>query len=343
MSDESAIVVREEHGAMVNPISGAMAHAEELGMWMVKSGMFGCTVVDQGKILALTCITERITPMQFDRTYDLITTSGGTRPCMKTGAMLAKFRASGGDYTILASDTKHCEIEFVWTVRGKDKTTKYAYTMADAQLAKLTGDNWQKRPKTMLFNRCAAEGLRMFVPELFAGHYLAEELLEDVPATAPPPQADNIEAATPVMPEVLPPSTGPSGGGGGFGGVGQGGELLDRPEPTTIANMLIDARVPVSTAMAFLRDVPHYLSQEQINGVPAAAVFDLLTPEQQARIVDKFDGFCAEVKKYADAKHDATDIPADEAQPAAPTAQKAAAAKRKRKSKPKDDTPVATE
>jgi hypothetical protein len=181
MSNETTAV------AVVNPIASQLEAASQLGTWMAKSGLFGCNNVENGQILAMTCLTERITPMEYLNTYD--TVQG--RPRMKSDAMLAKFVMAGGTYDVLKREADVCEVKFVW----KEKEVTFSYTLGEAKTAKIvrSGGTWETHPKNMLFARCVSNYLRTYVPELFAGHYSAEEMREDIPV-APPVQVQPLFA-----------------------------------------------------------------------------------------------------------------------------------------------------
>ena len=72
-----------------------------LGTAIAKSGFAGCEKVEQGIIIAFTCLAEKITPIEFSRTYDII--SG--KPTKKAAVMLAEFRSQyGGEFEWVDDD-----------------------------------------------------------------------------------------------------------------------------------------------------------------------------------------------------------------------------------------------
>lgn len=184
MSNEAAVQVGGKDTYEVNPISNAIGAAEQLGAWMGQSNLFGVQNLEQAKLMAITCICEKITPLQFSQTYDVVK----GKVSMKAGAMLAKFVSAGGDYDVKTLDAKCCTINFTW----RKKKTDYTFTIDEAKAMGLVkGDsNWTKVPKNMLFWRCVSNYLRMFVPELFAGHYMIDEQLEDVTVSATQPKIE---------------------------------------------------------------------------------------------------------------------------------------------------------
>lgn len=70
-----------------------------------RSGMFGCSQPGQGAVLLSTCMTDRISPIEFIRTYHLIE----GRPSMRADAMLAKFVQQGGRYKITSFTAEKAE------------------------------------------------------------------------------------------------------------------------------------------------------------------------------------------------------------------------------------------
>lgn len=145
---------------------------DRIGEMFAKSGMFGCEKVEQGKILALICMSERKSPVAISTNYDIV--EGKLRK--KALAALADFRTAGGKHRWLKSGDeatakegdRYAELEL--TDRDNIKIT-YRYSMADARAEGLIRDKsrWVKRPGNMLRARCISNGLGMLCPEIFAG------------------------------------------------------------------------------------------------------------------------------------------------------------------------------
>ena len=214
MTEQNELMVRgETQVAMVNPIANALEQAGQLGEWMAKSGLFGCKNIEEGKVMAMTCILEKISPMEYLDTYD--TVKG--RPRMKSSAMLAKFIKHGGAYKVIERSDKVCVIDFTW----RDEVIQFSFDIEEAKKAGLvkTDSGWDKWTKNMLFARCVTNYLRTHAPELFAGQYSVEEMRDDVPSAPPPVQpvkplfAENVKEENPLSKpieermdvEVLPP------------------------------------------------------------------------------------------------------------------------------------------
>ena len=154
--------------------SKANDHLQAVEAWgtsIGKSGMFGCQNIDSGKVIMLICMSERITPTQFLRTYDLV----DGKPRKKAMASLAEFRARGGKYRwlktgdeVVAKEEDRCasaEFEF------EGNKIVVSFTIAQAKLQGLVREksNWVKTPANMLRARVASNAVGMLCPEIFAG------------------------------------------------------------------------------------------------------------------------------------------------------------------------------
>ena len=163
--------------------SEAMGTLNELSKLFVQSQIMGVKTPGDGLVLAMTCMAERITPLEFVQTYHIIQ----GRPSMRADAMLAKFRAAGGKIRWLnvGDDGKEARAIFIY---GGDEM-ELAFTVGEAE--KLLGKkrlddpdgNWFKSRGPMLRARLASKALRIISPELVCGTYLPEEIEETLPAT----------------------------------------------------------------------------------------------------------------------------------------------------------------
>lgn len=157
-----------------------LAACERLGTALAKSGLFGCDRAEQGQALMLICMSERKSPTEILRNFDIV--EGKLRK--KALAILAEFRQRGGKHKWLAdgSDGQTAEIELAF----EGQTIKSRFTMDDAKRANASfkpGSAWVKTPGNMLRARAASNGVAMLCPEVVAG---SEEEAESTPAPAAP-------------------------------------------------------------------------------------------------------------------------------------------------------------
>ena len=182
MKQELSLPVAEEEdnprilegpGAVFNDLSTQMNAIQAFGDIIAKSGFNGCTKVEQGVIIAFTCMAEKITPLDFAQKYDII----HGRPTKKAAVMLAEFRQLyGGDYDWVADGEDGKKATLLLQHRGK-KRGPVSFTIEEASALGLTSkDNWKKQPAAMLRARCATKALRMHVPEIAAGIYDPDEV-----------------------------------------------------------------------------------------------------------------------------------------------------------------------
>lgn len=171
-----------------------MENIQKMGLSFAKSGILGITTEAQGQIMAMTCIVEGITPVEFSRRYHIVE----GRLSMKADAMLARYQELGGKVVWLETTDKTCRAR--WIYNGND--IEISFTIEDAHRACLCGrdgamkenqknpGNWQKYPDAMLRARCQTKAIRMLAPQVNAGIYSPEEIEGDDAMTvaAPPPR-----------------------------------------------------------------------------------------------------------------------------------------------------------
>jgi hypothetical protein len=188
---------REIYAKIENP----MTAIAELGNMFHKSGIMGVSTPGDGAVVALTCMCEGITPLEFAKTYHII----NGRPSMRADMMHAKFRSAGGKVSWLnmGDDGKAAEATFEF--EGQQAQIKY--TIEDAK--NVVGDkldkpdsNWKKDRGAMLRARLITKAIRILAPELIAGVYTPEELEESgavstaVPAKDRASRRKELEAET---------------------------------------------------------------------------------------------------------------------------------------------------
>lgn len=163
-----------------NPIQAAA----EMGRAMSASGMFGLKNPEAGMVVALTCLCEGITPIDFGRTYHLIM----GRPSMRSDAMLAEFRKAGGTHKVLSRTPELCAVELSF----KGQTAEFSLSWEECEKEDFsrarnerTGEILWDTPKDnyayprkrmqMMWARVISDGVRTLTPEIVAGVYTPEE------------------------------------------------------------------------------------------------------------------------------------------------------------------------
>jgi hypothetical protein len=152
---------------------------DKMGKFLAQSGMLGVKTIEQGKVVALTCILEGITPIEFARTYDLI----DGKPSKKAAAMLAEFQRRGG--RILYHERTGEVVSATATHPLYPDGLSLRVTYAELDQAGVTMGkngikaNYMRHPRQMLSARVVAELIRAIDPTINAGLYASEEFDED--------------------------------------------------------------------------------------------------------------------------------------------------------------------
>lgn len=201
---------------MYDKISDPMAAIQQMGEWISKSGLFGCSKIEQGMILALTSYAEKRPITDICRRYHIVK----DKLSMKAECMLAEFNQRGGKHLWVKSDDKVATLRLTY---DQFKDFDVSFTIKDAERAGLCGKDgeinkgqngpgsWQKMPDAMLRARVSSKAIRMVCPEIVVGIYTPEEV-EDMRPTVhaearsllAPAQAPAAPQAA-IGPEVMPP------------------------------------------------------------------------------------------------------------------------------------------
>jgi hypothetical protein len=162
------VQVRSSDAPVFANLESQMGAINVLGEAITRSGFAGCEKIEQGVIIAFTCLAERITPIEFSRTYDIIQ----GRPTKKAAVMLAEFRSQyGGDFDWIEDGEDGNKATIQLTYKGKEKNP-VSFTIAEASKKGLASKpNWKMHLPEMLRARCITKALRMHVPEIAAGLY----------------------------------------------------------------------------------------------------------------------------------------------------------------------------
>ena len=196
MNDLALARQTSSYDRVENPI----AAAETLGNWISKSCMFGADRPEQGHILALQCIVEKMPPLEMMKHFHLI----GGKLARRSDSMLAGYRERGGKVKWLQFDGEAARAR--WSYDGND--IELAYTLEDAKQAGLyppqkPGSGWNKNRAEMLRARLVSKAVRMLAPEVCTGQYTPEEIEDfNTPGKAISPLMSKAESVEIVIPEV---------------------------------------------------------------------------------------------------------------------------------------------
>lgn len=163
---------------------------DRMGTWFASSGMFGCTKAEQGKVLALVCVTEQMSPVQVLEKYYVM---GDGKLSKKAHGLLAAFLKMGGKHTWLKDGTDGKSARLKLEMDGR-ATVECEYSMEDAKLEGLLGRGkgsaWDKRPRIMMRARCETEGIAMICPEIAVDDYADSEATQAAPLLPPQPKPE---------------------------------------------------------------------------------------------------------------------------------------------------------
>lgn len=209
MSENNQLTVR--HSLM--PVIHKIDDLVQIGKMFEESGMFGCSQQGQGTVLAMTCIQEGMTPLQFIERYHIVE----GRPSMRADAMLARLLELGGSYQVVARDADKASIE----AQFRNAVYTSTLTWADASQEPFTKDrggkpkhNWAtpRSRMQMLWARVVSDAVRVVCPLANFGSYTEEEIRDmapapvvDEPTRTRKPTMTVVEAT-----EVLPPAEKPA-------------------------------------------------------------------------------------------------------------------------------------
>jgi hypothetical protein len=159
--------------------------------------MFGCSTIEQGRILALTCLKKGIDPLSIAERYHII--KGDLS--MRSDAMLAGIGQFGGKYRVVRRTADAAEIE----ITREDDKQRFALTWEEAKAEPFTKakdgsikENYAT-PRTrmqMLWARVVSDGVRTMWPEVVTGYYTPEEIADT--------NGEAIDASFTVVPETKP-------------------------------------------------------------------------------------------------------------------------------------------
>ena len=138
---------------------------EKVANMLGKCGIFGNEKQEFGMAVLLTCASEHITPIQFARTYDLI--SGKIKK--KAMAAFAEFRKRGAKVRWVKSGDDGAEAMAEIEFEGVKSEHRFTIDQARKQGLVKPNSNWEKTPGNMLRSRLLSNAIGMLCPEIYAG------------------------------------------------------------------------------------------------------------------------------------------------------------------------------
>ncbi len=202
MEKESQLVTTEQSNAtsIYSRMSDPMLAIKEMGQMFAASGMFGCTKVEQGQVLALACLIEGKSPFELMRNYHII----GGNLSIRSSAALAQFQQKGGRCTWLSPLNDGDQAKATFSINGND-LPEATYTIEDAKREGLLGGsnpNWKTRPADMLRARLITKAIRMIAPGIIVG-LIDETDIPPAPAATPLLSSKEPVAMGPGSPDVV--------------------------------------------------------------------------------------------------------------------------------------------
>jgi hypothetical protein len=175
---------------------------ERMGTWLARSKLLGIDSVEQGCVIAMTCMQERITPLEFRRRYHVIK---GT-PSMRADYMQASFQSCGGRVRWIRTDDQVAEVEVTHPVHAPEGF-RLKVEMSVLRERKLTTEQYHRYPRQMLRARAISEAIRAVMPAINAGEYTPEEQ-DDYQPRAQVAQLEEATTETTVTQAEQPQSGG---------------------------------------------------------------------------------------------------------------------------------------
>lgn len=178
---------------LVSKLQNPIEALTTIGKWVASSGMFGCTRPEQGPVIAMACISEKISLIEFKRTYHLY--DGNLS--MRADAMQAKFRALGGKIKIVSRSSELASIVAVFD----GETTPFSFSWNEAKEEPFvknksggikTNYATPRARMQMLWARVISDCVRALAPEIVAGTFTPEELSDETPADPTPQTGEGI-------------------------------------------------------------------------------------------------------------------------------------------------------
>lgn len=146
---------------------------KELAEAFADSGLFGFKSSSQALALMAMAEAEGRHPAIVARDYHIVL----GKPVLKTEAMLARFQESGGSVEWVKLDEKEAEGQFSHP-KGASIKIKWTIEMATKAGLVKADSAWMKYPRAMLRNRVASEAIKASYPQVLAGTFHEDEVME---------------------------------------------------------------------------------------------------------------------------------------------------------------------
>ena len=294
---------------LYNRIQNPIEAIEKLGTMFAKSGMFGCDRLEQGMILAWTCLAERKTPLEVKRRHHLHNGELSTR----ADAMLADFRTiKKGTHKVLARNADRATVEL--TLEGQTLTFEFTWEEALKEPFIYGKENKIKKnyatPRArmqMLWARVISDGVRTMAPEIVSGTYTPEELDDDAPErpaaellpSQPAPQepkpakVTNVETVAPQAAATAPaqPAEVVNEMPAAAKPVVNNWTAADGKSLSNEAAMALDELIPADRQQAALR----WMEAKQ--WIPPMGSLKNLSPARGRKVYDNIEKFLEDIAK----------------------------------------------
>jgi hypothetical protein len=246
---------------------------KELGTVIAKSGMFGADTESKGQIIALTCFTERISPVEFQRRYHLVE----GKLAMRADRMLAGFRAAGGKCQWLSDIQSTQEAAACFSYKENERVT-LKYTIEDATREGLTAKKvWQRSAPDMLRARLISKAIRMLAPEIVCGSYTEEEIQAGVT------EENALQA------EILPGPLAPL--------LPTDAQPLNAQDAEELRQAVNDSKTLKEICEGLEPTVNDFLAKK--GWIAEGQTWRDLKPEHEKRIIERHPAFTAKIKEWA--------------------------------------------
>jgi hypothetical protein len=254
-----------------------MAAIKEMGQMFAASGMFGCTKLEQGQVLALACLIEGKSPFELMRNFHII----GGNLSMRASAILAEFIKKGGKCKWLSALSDANEAKATFSI-GENELSEATYSIEDAKREGLTDGpnklNWKVRAPDMLRARLTTKAIRMIAPGIVVG--VIDET--DVPLPPSEPLLDK-------KPEEKRDAAGAAVGYAITEAVAEKNHAVMHGEEVSLETMLAADQIDLEQARRFVVSLGMLIEGEPLSDLSKAS---------RNRIMKRYPDFKEKLQKF---------------------------------------------